>query len=181
MANLTPSKTSFILHKDALYQDIQILSMEERGILLTAILEYQINGKIIEVDRVIQIALNHIIAQFTVDKNRYVDKCKKNQENAKKRWQQQSNATAKTDVPDDATVCDGIYYDAKHAYTDSVTEPYTDSVTEPYTDSVTEPYTDSVTEPYTDSVTEPYTDSVTEPYTDSVTEPYTDSVTETLY
>ena len=80
------SKSSFVLYDDALYEDIQILSNEERGILFTGILEYRKTGKVIDCDRVIKIALNHVITGMKVSDDKYAEKCRKNQENANKRW-----------------------------------------------------------------------------------------------
>jgi hypothetical protein len=132
------SKASFVLYDDALYEDIQILSREERGDLLTGILEYRRTGKIIECDRVIKIALNHVINGMKISDEKYADKCKKNQENANKRWQEQHNANASNGNAKHANASNGINQNAKHAYTDTDTDTDTDpqSVPDPF------PYTE---------------------------------------
>ncbi len=67
---------------------IEELSMEERGILLTALFEYKKTGNIIEMTQACRIVFKRIVNQINIDEEKYQEKCRKNSENAKRRWQQ---------------------------------------------------------------------------------------------
>jgi hypothetical protein len=95
---------SFILHKDSL-SVLDEMTNEQAGKFIKAIFEYQISGKLPPLDFGLKMAASPFINQFKRDQEKYKEKCRKNKENAKKRW--------------NANACDGIPTDAKHAYSDS--------------------------------------------------------------
>lgn len=79
------NKEGFILyisHKDT----FDVLTDEEAGKLIKCIFEYEKSGQMSDVDRTLKLAF--IPIKQTLDNNRekYAEKCKKNKENAKKRW-----------------------------------------------------------------------------------------------
>jgi len=104
---------SFILHKDSL-SILDKMEDKQAGQLFKVIYHYQINNKLPEdIDPVLDLLVTTFINQFKRDQEKYEEKCRKNKENAKKRW--------------DATACDGIQTDAKHAYSDSDSDSKKDS------------------------------------------------------
>ena len=93
---------SFILHKDSL-SILDKLGDEQAGQLFKAIYQYQNNKELPKkLDPITDLLITPFINQFKRDQEKYEEKCRKNRENAKKRW--------------DATACDRIRMDAKHAY-----------------------------------------------------------------
>ena len=81
----TKNKDGFILYKDQKTL-INKLSDEQAGKLIKAIYEYEDTGETPNFDLVLDIVFTSI--KTTLDKNRqkYAEKCKKYQENIKKRW-----------------------------------------------------------------------------------------------
>ena len=96
---------SFILHKDSL-DILNELTDEQAGQLFKAIWLYQ-NGEQIELSPLLRIAFTPFKNQFGRDVAAYQERCQKNSDNAKKRWEK------------NATVCDRIGAVAKDAYSDS--------------------------------------------------------------
>ena len=96
---------SFILHKDSL-DILNELTDEQAGQLSKAIWLYQ-NGEQIELSPLLRIAFTPFKNQFGRDVVAYQERCQKNSDNAKKRWEK------------NATVCDRIGTVAKDAYSDS--------------------------------------------------------------
>ena len=96
---------SFILHKDSL-DILNELTDEQAGQLFKAIWLYQ-NGEQIELSPLLRIAFTPFKNQFGRDVAAYQERCQKNSDNAKKRWEK------------NATVCDRIGTVAKDAYSDS--------------------------------------------------------------
>ena len=87
---------------------------KQAGQLFKVIYHYQINNKLPEdIDPVLDLLVTTFINQFKRDQEKYEERCRKNKENAKKRW--------------DATACDGIQTNAKHAYSDSDSDSDNDS------------------------------------------------------
>ena len=77
---------ALILHHDY-YEVITLLSDEEKGKLLTAIMEYDINGEETEFeDRTLLVLFKQIKRSIDVSHKNYESTCKKRSENAKKRW-----------------------------------------------------------------------------------------------
>jgi hypothetical protein len=96
---------SFILHKDSL-DILQELTDEQAGQLFKSIWHYQ-NGEQIELSPLLRIAFTPFKNQFGRDVVAYQERCQKNSDNAKKRWEK------------NATVCDRIGTVAKDAYSKS--------------------------------------------------------------
>lgn len=77
---------ALILHHDY-YEVITLLSDEEKGKLLTAIMEYDINGEETEFeDRALLVLFKQIKRSIDVSHKNYESTCKRRSENAKKRW-----------------------------------------------------------------------------------------------
>ena len=77
-------KKSFILYHNY-YDYISKLTVEERGNLLTAIFEYQINGKVTtEISPMADMVFTFIEAQFERDNAKYLKICERNQKNGEK-------------------------------------------------------------------------------------------------
>ena len=83
-------KKSFLLYANYL-QQIEMLSMEQRGELLTALLQYASGCPAEECcdgyDGMVRMAFSFIRAQIDRDTAEYEKKCNKLRENAKKRWE----------------------------------------------------------------------------------------------
>ena len=80
-------RQSFLLPK-SLMALVNIMDNEDRGLLLTAILSYGINLEEIDISRnkLVLGAFNLFKQDFNKEGKRYVDRCKKNSANVKKRW-----------------------------------------------------------------------------------------------
>lgn len=77
-------KSSFLLYK-SYYNSVEQLSIEERGLLLTAIFEYQINGKVTTtLSTLCNMAFSFIKTQFEVDENKYLNIVERNRKNGAK-------------------------------------------------------------------------------------------------
>lgn len=72
-------KNSIILYTDYMEQ-LELLSFEQRGILLTAIMKYQKYGEIIEMDDMTKMAFSFIRAQLDRDNEKYNETVKKRRE-----------------------------------------------------------------------------------------------------
>lgn len=70
-------KNSFVLYGDY-SEHIELLNMEERGELFTAIFEYVNLGKTPEFNGMLKMAFSFIKSQLDRDKERYIEKCEKN-------------------------------------------------------------------------------------------------------
>lgn len=80
------SKDSFILYQRYEAQ-LELLTMEQRGELFTAIFVYNGTGTVPEIsDAAVKMALMFITEQIDHDKGRYAKKCEKNAANIAKRW-----------------------------------------------------------------------------------------------
>ena len=77
------AKTSFILYTDYIDQ-LALLSMEQRGILLTAIMYYQDGRELPEMDLVTQMAFSFIASRMKTNNEKYEETCKRRSENGKK-------------------------------------------------------------------------------------------------
>ena len=84
-------KNSFLLYYD--WQELfSTLTNEEKGILLSAMFDYQCNGIIFESEnKLLQGIFNYIVSRFNSDREKYEATCKKNSENAKKRYENKEN------------------------------------------------------------------------------------------
>lgn len=93
------------------------LSLEEKGQLFEAILDYGELGEPPQFDGMLGIAWDFIQPRLDVDADRYDQRCRQAQEAAQKRWGKQS----------DAGECERIKFDAESA--NSTTFPHTPSTT----------------------------------------------------
>lgn len=76
-------KASFLIYLD--YQEqFELLSDEQAGQLIKAIIKYEKTGKIVELDGMVKMAFSFIKTQLDRDRQKYRTKCEKNRENAKK-------------------------------------------------------------------------------------------------
>ena len=77
-------KKSFILYHD-FYDQMQLLSIEQRGELLTMIYEYAVNGRVMTgASPMTQFAFLGIRGQMDRDYDKYLERCQINAQNAKK-------------------------------------------------------------------------------------------------
>lgn len=84
-------KNSFLMYFDW-WELLSPLTNEDKGILLTAIFDYQCNGVLLETEnKLLQGIFNYIVSRFNSDRKKYEDTCKKNSENAKKRYEDKGN------------------------------------------------------------------------------------------
>lgn len=110
-------RDSLVLHTDH-FEQIEVLSMEQRGVLLTAIMQYQTGGEVPEMDAVTKMCFGFIRMQLDRDNAKFEAKCQRNAENAKRRWDANAcdrmpeNANACDRMPDDANACERMPKDA---------------------------------------------------------------------
>ncbi len=105
-----------------LYFDIrpalQRLSLEERGLLFEAILEFGEFKTEPCFTGTLDVAWAFIVQRLIEDDKTYYNKCAKASENANKRWHGE-DAEICDGIQPDADACDGIQSDAEDANTDS--------------------------------------------------------------
>ena len=76
-------KSSFLIYLD--YKEhFDLLSNEELGQLLRAIMLYEETGEITELTGMLKMAFSFIKAQLDKDRQKYKDKCEKNKKNGGK-------------------------------------------------------------------------------------------------
>jgi len=100
-------KKSFVLYHDQ-FATIQKLSKEQKGDLLELFYLYNMGEELPERDPIVDIVFSMFESTFKRDNSKYLERCEKNKDNAKKRWDAK-----------DANVCDRMQSDAKHADSDS--------------------------------------------------------------
>ena len=96
-------KISLLLYYDYLEQ-FECLNDEQLRKLIYAMIEFDKNELEIELDKVTKMAFIPIKKRLKLDKENWINTCKANSENAKKRWGKKN-----------ATVCDGMPKYAKYA------------------------------------------------------------------
>lgn len=114
------SKDSFIIHTrhGKLIED---LDNEQRGILLTAIFAHAGGEEDISFDdKLIKMAFSVISEQMDYDRGEYEKKCKRNAENAKKRWHGSTAASER--IREDTAPCLSDSYSDSYTDTDSDTD-----------------------------------------------------------
>ena len=101
MANQKQSDVAFLMMKQWGAQ-LALLSIEQRGILLTAIYDYQCGGKNFETDDpMLQMMWATVKQGFEYNDKKYAQRCRVNKINAAKRWN-----------PHDANACNRMRTDA---------------------------------------------------------------------
>lgn len=120
------SKGTFIFY-DIDLVSIQYLTDEQAGRLIKAISYSRIQGKEPDFsdDAALKILFYQISEHISINEKKYKEKCKKNSESAKKRWEKEKSKTAEKQ-------CDGIgSYTNECLYdTDTETDTYTDTYTD---------------------------------------------------
>ena len=104
-------KKSFLMYTSYL-DNVEILSDEEAGQLLKAIYAFVNGDELPKLDRVVQLTFNPIKSHLERDMEKYNEICRKNSENAKKRWNKKS----------DASVCGRMQRNAINADNDNENE-----------------------------------------------------------
>lgn len=77
------AKNSFILYTEYIDQ-LELLTMEQRGVLMTAIMFYQDGRELPEMDAVTKMAFSFISSRMKINNDKYDETCKKRAENGKK-------------------------------------------------------------------------------------------------
>ena len=78
-------KPSFLLYR-SFYEPIKNLNNEDLGKLFRSIYEYQVSETIPDSNTSIYMAFQFFKNQFDLDSEKYLQRCEKNSENVKKRW-----------------------------------------------------------------------------------------------
>ena len=129
---MAAEKKSFMLYFDSFVQ-WQLLNIEQRGLLITALFEYTIEGKELETeDGMLKLAFSFIRSQIDRDSNKYEETCKKRAESIKKRWENAKNTNEYNCIQTNTkntNVYNCISEDTKHTDTDTEKETDTDIVT----------------------------------------------------
>lgn len=85
---MTKNKEGFLLYK-AFYEPIKHLSNEDKGKLLDALFKYQIEGSE-DTESSIYPFFLFFKNQFRLDQEKYKERCKKNAENIRQRWNKEN-------------------------------------------------------------------------------------------
>jgi len=104
---------SFLIYKD-FYETAKHLTNEQMGELFHAIFVWQISGEEEAVSPELNLTLKTLISQFKRDGQAYKDRCNKNRENIKKRWESES----KKKIRSNTNVNDSIQTNTKRTYID---------------------------------------------------------------
>lgn len=105
-------KNSFVMYQ--MWEPmISTMRTEDAGKLFKAIYAYQTNGITLPESDPLYPVFAMIRTQFEHDNQRYEETCKRNRENANKRWSESES------IRNDATAYDGIRTDANYADSDS--------------------------------------------------------------
>ena len=123
-------QTSFILYHD-FEPMLQLLSMEQRGMLITAIFDYSVRGmKTEDLPDVVNMAFCCIQRTLERDAIAYEEKCRINAENGKKGGRPRKDSLiSKTE---------GFFEKAKKAYSDNDSDSDNDTDTDTDTDTVSD-------------------------------------------
>lgn len=108
-------KDSLVLHTEH-FEQIEVLNMEQRGILLTAIMSYQVGGEIPEMDAVTKMCFMFIRQRIDRDNESYQARCKKNADNVRKRWEpkeEKADTIVYDRISEDTNVYERIPTDTK--------------------------------------------------------------------
>ena len=88
----TKSKDNFILYNE-FYEPIKLLNTSDKGLLLTAIFEYQVNGIEIDLPQTAKVIFSFIKQRLDYNNQKWVEKCEQNRENVRKRWNKDDTET----------------------------------------------------------------------------------------
>ena len=121
-------KKTFLLYTDS-SAFFEALSLEERGLLITAIFNYVNGQEIPPMDKTVNMAFRYISRYIAENNAKHQATCDKYRENANKRWQSiqsntiecngiQSNAMAYNGIQSNATECEAMRfrYDNDYEY-----------------------------------------------------------------
>lgn len=120
-------KKSFILYCDY-QQHINLLTLEEKGMLLECIFEYSNTGEMIEVSGTVRMAFSFIKSQLDRDREKYAEKCSVNKENGAKGGRPPKPKETETN-PDKPNGFSNNRSKAKKPDNDTVTENGIDNAT----------------------------------------------------
>lgn len=118
------NKECFLMYK-SFYEPTKFLSLEHKGLLYTAIMEYQANGTIIDLPADVKMAFNFFVNQFRLDNDKYVEKCNKAKESVSKRWNkddtnEDNNSEKCESVETNTNVYERIQPNTNHTDNDNV-------------------------------------------------------------
>lgn len=99
-------RDSFVLYSDIL-EHVELLPMDQRGLLFTAILMYQRDEPVPEMDPITEMCFSFIKATLDRDAKKYADKIEKKREAANARWHA-DDADASDAMQDDANDGDTV-------------------------------------------------------------------------
>ena len=125
------AKNTVLIYTEWL-ETLNELSLEERGVILTAILHYQSGLELPEMDKVLRMVFIPIRQSIDRDNANYIIKCEKNRENGKLGGAPKGNQNAKKTTE----TTERLKKQPKQPYTD--TDTNTDTETEKDTDTETD-------------------------------------------
>ena len=113
------AKNSFIIYTEYM-EHIEMLDMEQRGVLMTALMCYQMEQELPEMDGMTKMCFSFIKARIDRDNEAYAEKCRKNAENGAKGGRPKANgSTEKRTVSEKANGFSENPTKAKKADTDT--------------------------------------------------------------
>ena len=129
------NKGTFILY-DIDLESIDYLSDVQVSRLFRAIIKYRLKGITPDFsdDAALKIIFHQISEHIALNEKKYKEKCKKNSESAKKRWEKEKSKTAEKQCDSISAHTNECLYDTD-TYTDTVTVTDTDTVTDTVTDT----------------------------------------------
>ena len=147
------NRTSFIMYH-SFNSPFELLDMEQRGILITAIFEYQMYGEVkISLTPLVNMAFVCIKDTLDRDARAYAETCKRNSENGKRGGRPRRNQSVENQVLEREEKTDRFFSKPKKADndTENETENYFDTDAGNETESETESDTECDTEYETES------------------------------
>ena len=147
------NRTSFIMYH-SFNSPFELLDMEQRGILITAIFEYQMYGEVkISLTPLVNMAFVCIKDTLDRDARTYAETCKRNSENGKRGGRPRRNQAVENQVLEREEKTDRFFSKPKKADndTENETENYFDTDAGNETESETESDTECDTEYETES------------------------------
>ena len=119
-------KKSFLLYHEN-YEQLKLLSMEQRGQLLTSIYEYETTGTVLPMEGLVEMCFSFIRQKLDNNRKVYEERCEKNRENGKKGGRPKKQG--------ESAETDGFLEKPKKADTDIDTDTVTDTDTDTDTDT----------------------------------------------